>query len=297
MIKIYSLFIFFLLSQNSQAQKVIKMQSEGGVSIIPCKVNGLNLKFVFDTGASNVSISLTEALFMLKNDYLSSDDIIGKEKYKDANGAISEGVKINLKEIEIEGIKIYNVEASIVKNQKAPLLLGQSAISKLGQIQIDLRNNTLTISNSTNNQRKFVDNRHYLGEDLDGGTIFYLDMSKNHGLIVYQEKIRVTSNRLSTGTYFEAVNAIRNLGFGWRLPSSEELEILYMNKSVIQSEQIYRKNENGQLVPLKSKQEQGSFWSSSQCSGNSAWIIDFIDGEKSCHDKEYFFGFRPIKSF
>ena len=127
--------------------------------------------------------------------------------------------------------------------------------------------------------------------------MIYLDVSKNHGLIVYQEKIRVTSNRLSTGTYFEAVNAIGNLGFGWRLPTSEELELLYINKSVLQSEQVYRKNEYGQLVPLKSKREEGSFWSSSQCSGNSAWIIDFIDGEKSCHDKEYFFGFRAIKSF
>ncbi len=295
--KIYSLIILLLLFHISQAQKVIKMQSEGGVSIIPCKVNGLNLKFVFDTGASNVSISLTEALFMLKNDYLSSHDIIGREKYKDATGSISEGVKINLKEIEIEGIKIYNVEASIVKNQKAPLLLGQSAISKLGQIQIDLRNNTLTISNSAYNQREFVDNKHYLGEAFDGGTIFYLDESKNHGLIVYQDKIQITSKRASVGTYFEAVNAIEDLGFGWRLPTSRELEILHSNKSVLKSKQLYTKNEFGELVPLKSKQEQGSFWSSSTCSESSAWIVDFIDGEKSCHDKEYMFGFRAIKSF
>ena len=53
------------------------MKREGGVSIIPCKVNGLNLNFIFDTGASNVSISLTEASFMLKNGYLEEGDIIG----------------------------------------------------------------------------------------------------------------------------------------------------------------------------------------------------------------------------
>lgn len=121
------------------------MKSEGGVSIIPCKVNGLNLNFIFDTGASEVSISLTEATFMLKNGYLDTNDIIGTSKYLDANGDISEGVVINLKEIEIAGLKLSNVRATIIKNMKAPLLLGQTAISKLGNIQIDLSSNTLTI--------------------------------------------------------------------------------------------------------------------------------------------------------
>jgi len=121
------------------------MKRENGVSILPCKVNGLNLKFIFDTGASDVSISMTEATFMLKNEYLDEDDIIGKSKYQDANGTISEGVNINLRELEIGGLKLYNVKASVVKNLKAPLLLGQSAISKLGVVQLDLEANTLTI--------------------------------------------------------------------------------------------------------------------------------------------------------
>ena len=64
------------------------MEREGGVFLVPCKVNGLNLKFIFDTGASDVSISLTEALFMLKNDYLKKSDIIGKTSYSDATGKI-----------------------------------------------------------------------------------------------------------------------------------------------------------------------------------------------------------------
>jgi hypothetical protein len=121
------------------------MKKEGGVSIVPCKVNGLNLSFIFDTGASDVTISLTEASFMLKNGYLKKEDIIGSEKYLDATGNISEGIVINLREIEIEGLKIQNVKASIVKTLKAPLLLGQSALSKLGTIKMDLEKNQLTI--------------------------------------------------------------------------------------------------------------------------------------------------------
>jgi hypothetical protein len=36
------------------------MRKEGGISIVPCKVNGLVLEFIFDTGAADVSLSLTE---------------------------------------------------------------------------------------------------------------------------------------------------------------------------------------------------------------------------------------------
>ena len=137
--------ILFLFSQGVFSQVTIKMKRENGVSVLPCKVNGLNLKFIFDTGASDVSISMTEATFMLKNDYLLPDDILGKSNYRDANGNISEGVNINLREIEIGGLKLYNVRASVVSNIKAPLLLGQTAISKLGVVQLDLEANTLII--------------------------------------------------------------------------------------------------------------------------------------------------------
>ena len=140
--------IFFLLHIPSfvcSSQTTIKMKRQNGVSIVPCKVNGLDLSFIFDTGASDVTISLTEALFMLKNGYLGNKDVIGTAKYSDANGDINEGYTIILRELEFAGFKLLNVKASIVKNIDAPLLLGQSAISKLGTIQIDLQSNTLVI--------------------------------------------------------------------------------------------------------------------------------------------------------
>jgi clan AA aspartic protease (TIGR02281 family) len=147
--KLFLLVTLIYVSVVAFPQVTIQMKREGGISIIPCKVNGLNLKFIFDTGASEVSISMTEATFMLKNDYLSEDDIVGKSNYLDANGNINVGVKIILREIEIGGLKLYNVKASVINNMKAPLLLGQSAIGKLGTIQLDLNANTLTILNTT----------------------------------------------------------------------------------------------------------------------------------------------------
>lgn len=121
------------------AQIKIKMEKEGGVYTVPCTVNGLALRFIFDTGASDVSISLTEAAFMLKNGYLSKNDLGETVYYSIANGTTAKGTKIVLKEIGFAGLKLYNVEASIVHELAAPLLLGQSAIEKLGPIQLNGR--------------------------------------------------------------------------------------------------------------------------------------------------------------
>jgi clan AA aspartic protease (TIGR02281 family) len=157
--RLIMIFLFLFFCQLVNSQTVIRMKKLGGVSVIPCKVNGLSLDFIFDTGASDVSLSMTEAIFMLKNGYLSASDIIGSNKYSDANGNIAEGVVVNLKEISISGLIIYNVKASIVKNNKAPLLLGQSAISKLGKIQLDLKENTLMIISDNASSRLSENNQ------------------------------------------------------------------------------------------------------------------------------------------
>lgn len=145
------LLIFLLVTFSSSvfAQTKIMMQKEGGVYTVPCKVNGLQLKFIFDTGASNVTISLTEALFMIKNGYLSKDDIYGSSYAQLANGDITENTEILLREIVIADLKLYNVRASIVHELGAPLLLGQTAIAKLGKIQLD--GNELTVMTQGSN--------------------------------------------------------------------------------------------------------------------------------------------------
>lgn len=116
-----------------------------GVYEVPCIINGLQLKFVFDTGASNVSISSVEAAFMLKNGYLKEEDVRGKEYFSTATGEIREGAKLNLREIKIGDAILKNVEASVVQNQQAPLLLGQSVLERFGTITIDNINSKLVI--------------------------------------------------------------------------------------------------------------------------------------------------------
>ena len=128
-------------------KKVIQMEkSSSGTYKINCKVNGIPLKFIFDTGASVATMSLIDAHFMFKNGYLLDKDIVGSSYYTMADGTTLEGKEIVIRELEIDGLILSNVRAIIVGEMEAPLLLGQSALSKLGKIEIDYQRGTLTIS-------------------------------------------------------------------------------------------------------------------------------------------------------
>lgn len=126
----------------------IPFTKDGGVCKVKCQINGLPLHFIFDTGASDVSISSVEATFMLKNDYLKPSDITGKQNYMNANGDITEGTVINLRKVNFGGLELTNIKASVVKNQSAPLLLGQSVLARLGKIEIDNSKHLLKITHT-----------------------------------------------------------------------------------------------------------------------------------------------------
>lgn len=121
----------------------IHMTKEGGVYMVPITVNGLDLSFIFDTGASSISISSAEAMVMYRQGLITEDDIMGKQQFQDATGGVSVGTVIRLRTVEIGGITLNNVEATVVDNIQAPLLLGQTALSKFGKVTIDYDNNII----------------------------------------------------------------------------------------------------------------------------------------------------------
>ena len=163
---------FLIIQLGIFAQQKIPMhQEESGIYTIPCEVNGLKLRFVFDTGASDVHLSLLDAAFMLKNGYLSKDDFLGKDSYTMADGSISDNAVVNLKEIRIGNLRIKDVRASISSKINASLLLGQSAIQKIGKYTIDGNYLILHDSQDLDKREKYrvIDNKgDYEGEYKDG---------------------------------------------------------------------------------------------------------------------------------
>lgn len=134
--------------ESKQVTSEVPFSREGSVCKVKCKINGLPLHFIFDTGASDVTLSMVEATFMMKNGYLSKKDVTGTGHYMDANGNVSVGTVINLKNVNFGDFTLNNIRASVVQNQKAPLLLGQSVLGRLGKIEIDNKNSVIKITQS-----------------------------------------------------------------------------------------------------------------------------------------------------
>ncbi len=178
---IITLILAFLISFSINAEVRIHMEKENGVYKVPCTVNGLKMKFIFDTGASKVCISSTYAEMMLENGYLDKSDYKGTSKSTIADGSVIDNVVINLRKVEIAGLTIENVTAIVVPTQNAPLLLGQSVIQKLGRVSID--GEDLVIHNANIYTEDEIDVIFNKAEDMFNNKVF--SEALNYYKIVY----------------------------------------------------------------------------------------------------------------
>lgn len=120
-------------------------------------------------------------------------------------------------------------------------------------------------------------NKIKLGEPFQSGIIFYIDETKEHGLIV-------STNDLSgTADWDEAIQCCIDYHAGgftdWRLPSLDELNILYQNKS------------------LAGSFERFSYWSSTEYAEHFAWFQNFYTGIQDNDFKDNTCYVRAIRNF
>jgi clan AA aspartic protease (TIGR02281 family) len=151
--KIIILFIFLGISQTSLSQLTIETQIQNGLYVVPCRVNDVEMDFIFDTGASQVSISMKEALKLIQNGSIEESDILGNSTYMTASGDLKVGTEVILKSIKIKNLELKNIQATVISSSSAPLLLGQNVLSRLGKISLE--GNKLTIHNVKNENCDF----------------------------------------------------------------------------------------------------------------------------------------------
>lgn len=128
------------LNSGSPKTEILNFEIENGVKYVWIEVNGMRLRFIFDTGASSICISEAEAITLFNQGTLTEDDILETQSFQDATGTISIGTKVILKEVKIGNQILENIEALVVSNFQAPLLLGQSALERFDNIRIDNKN-------------------------------------------------------------------------------------------------------------------------------------------------------------
>lgn len=155
--------------------------------------------------------------------------------------------------------------------------------------------------------------KHFIGEHFGGGIIFYLDQSGNHGLIAASQDFHepeswshkdalngakdtaLGSGAVNTRRIFKTQGypqyeadgyaALECLGLNlngyqdWYLPSLNELNTLYENKTII-----------GGFLAF-------SYWSSSELSATKAWLKNFNDGAQIRQFKTASYAVRPVRKF
>lgn len=144
--------IWAIINYKPLFAEEIRMTKDGGVYHLPVKINDvIELKFIVDTGASDVSIPADVAMTLIRAEAITDSDFRGKGAYQMADGSLSHNEKINLRSLKIGSQTIYNVEASIA-SAKGMLLLGQSALSKIEPWRIDTKLGFFIIGDSVGNE-------------------------------------------------------------------------------------------------------------------------------------------------
>lgn len=113
--------------------KVVKM-SENQIAIsvaddghfyIDILVNSKPVRFMIDTGASDISMNLSDA----KRVGIDIDNISAFRRYQTANGVVINGIA-KVDEIDINGIKFYDVNVSVSNRDMGISLLGMSFLKR-----------------------------------------------------------------------------------------------------------------------------------------------------------------------
>ncbi len=114
---------------NKNGQIVIKIAQDGHF-YIDTKINNLDVRFMIDTGASDVIISQKEA----KRIGVNFEKLNFNKIYQTANGKTS-GANIVLDEIWIADRKFEKVNASINKSEMGQSLLGMSFLKRFNKYE------------------------------------------------------------------------------------------------------------------------------------------------------------------
>lgn len=123
----------------------VSYTEQSNLKIVQVLINDrINKEMIFDTGASYTQITLKEANYLYSEKVLTNDDILGAEKFGDANGNITVNMVVNLRKLVLGGkLIITNVKATVVENADAPLLLGQTVLKELPQYTVDNENKVI----------------------------------------------------------------------------------------------------------------------------------------------------------
>jgi clan AA aspartic protease (TIGR02281 family) len=126
-----------LVLSRSAVGETIQLQCNHGLFWLPVQINSMiTLRFILDSGASQVVIPADVALTLTRTGTVDASDYIGTETATLADGSTRSVKVIRLREVRVGGQVVSNVTAQVSPISGIPLL-GQTFLSKLPAWTID----------------------------------------------------------------------------------------------------------------------------------------------------------------
>lgn len=127
-----------IVATNKDHVNTVPLEKSEGVYYVPALLNNvINIKFVIDSGAAEVSISPDIALTLIKARTVTENDFLPGMIYQLADGSKVKSDRFILRSLKIGDAVLKDDPCSISNSLLSPLLLGQSALEKLGSVTFD----------------------------------------------------------------------------------------------------------------------------------------------------------------
>jgi predicted aspartyl protease len=122
------------------------MVRQNEVLKVPVQINGvISLKFIVDSGAADVQIPKDVFLTLVRAETIQERDFLPGKTFVLADGSTAKSDRFILRSIKVGDSTFSDVEASVGRLD-APLLPGQSFLSKFAEVKIDNKNGKLILT-------------------------------------------------------------------------------------------------------------------------------------------------------
>lgn len=160
---------------------------------------------------------------------------------------------------------------------------GPAGADGVGGVTTAGDNISVTGAGTANDPYVVTNSARRVGEQQDGGIIFFVDATGQAGLVA------ATADQQGTYTWDNAISQCQNKdgGNGWFLPDRAQMTLLWTNRYAIDPGDP---NHNGGFVNVL-------YWSSTEVDDDLAWSQTFLDGIQYNDDKGNSRPVRCVRAF
>jgi aspartyl protease family protein len=124
-------------ASSGGGSQIVLTAGSGGHFMTAGGINGKAVRFMVDTGATSVAMSIAEA------EHLGLDYRNGQRGYVSTANGNAPAYRVRLAEVRVGDVVVYDIEALVVPAQMEFILLGNSFLTRF---QMKRENETLTLS-------------------------------------------------------------------------------------------------------------------------------------------------------